>query len=284
MRLLGHTPALDGLRGVAWACVFVTHAGILTWLAGGQTAMFVFFGLSGFLITSLVVNELSVRVGRPCDASSAVGCGGSHRRCWSSWRCGWRWSAVFGDHPWIRSIPGGTPGAAEPFNVALEGVVAGAGVTNWFGILHVFTGYVPLGHLWSLAVEEQIYLVWAPLLLVLLLWRRRAAVTVALVLSVVSLAEVFALELGQPRLRRRPHVHGRRPQALAFLIGGALAITWAHGGLSRWTRRRPNAVLTATALALLATAVVWMQSGDGPWRYSLTWARPPSAVPCWSWL
>ena len=273
MRLLGHTPALDGLRGVAWACVFVTHAGILTWLAGGQTAMFVFFGLSGFLITSLVVNELSVR-GR---VSLRRFFGRRVRRLAPAllvFLAVWlAVVAVFGDHPWIRSIPGGTPGMAEPFNVALEGVVAGAAyLTNWFGILHVFTGYVPLGHLWSLAVEEQIYLVWAPLLLVLLLWRRRAAVTVALVLSVVSLAEVFALELDNHGYGGDRMYMGTDTRAAAFLIGGALAITWAHGGLSRWTRRRPNAVLTAAALALLATAVVWMQSGDGPWRYSLTWA------------
>jgi peptidoglycan/LPS O-acetylase OafA/YrhL len=271
-RRLAHVPALDGLRGVAWAAVFVTHAGILTWLAGGQTAMFVFFGLSGFLITAVVVNEHSAR-GRV-----------SLRRFFARrirrlapallvFLAVWlAVVTVFGDQPWIRSIPGGTPGAAEPFTVALEGVGAAAGyVTNWFGILHLFTGYVPLGHLWSLAVEEQIYLVWAPLLLVLLLWRRRAAVVAALVLAAVSLGEVFAMEFDHHGYGGDRMYMGTDTRAAAFLLGGALAVAWAHGGLSRWHRRLPGALLTATALALLTTAVLWMQDGAGPWRYSLTW-------------
>ena len=54
MRL--RNPALDGLRGVAVLAVVVFHAGG-TWLPGGWLGVDVFFVLSGFLITSLVINE-----------------------------------------------------------------------------------------------------------------------------------------------------------------------------------------------------------------------------------
>ncbi len=272
LRRLQHTPALDGLRGVAWAAVFLTHAGILTRFAGGQTAMFVFFGLSGFLITALVVNEFDARGG----VSLRRFFGRRARRLVPAlvvflgvWLAV---VAVFGDQPWIRSIPGGTPGLAEPFQVALQGVGAGASyLTNWFGIFHVFTGYVPLGHLWSLAVEEQSYLVWAPLLALLLRWDHRAAVVAALGLAAVSLTEVFALELAHHGYGGDRMYMGTDTRAAAFLLGGALAVTWAHGGLARWNKRLPNALLTASALALLVIAVLWMQRGDGPWRYGLTW-------------
>jgi len=272
LRRLHHTPALDGLRGVAWAAVFLTHAGIFSWLAGGQTAMFVFFGLSGFLITALVVNEFDARGG----VSLRHFFGRRARRLAPAllvFLGVWLGVvAVFGTRPWIRSIPGGTPGRAEPLHVALQGVGAGASyLTNWFDIFHVFTGYVPLGHLWSLAVEEQSYLVWAPLLVVLLRWDRRSAVVAALGLAALSLIEVFALELTHHGYGGDRMYMGSDTRSAAFLVGGAAAVTWTHGGLARWGRRLPNAVLTTTALVLLVTAVLWMQKADGPWRYGLTW-------------
>ena len=55
-RRLGHRPALDGIRGIAWAVEFCSHAFSLP-IAMGEVAMFVFFALSGFLITRLLVEE-----------------------------------------------------------------------------------------------------------------------------------------------------------------------------------------------------------------------------------
>ena len=271
VHLLRHTPSLDGLRGAAWSGVFLTHAGLLSFFSTGQTAMFVFFGLSGFLITSLITNEFALRGGV------------SLRRFFA--RRAYRlvpalavflviWLAVvaaFGSHPWIRTIPEHhSPGTAEPFNVALEGV-GGAIVylTNWFGIYHVFTGYIPLGHLWSLAVEEQVYVIWAPLCLVLMMWRRRVAIGVALALAVGSLIEVFALVFTH---HTGDHLYmGTDTRSGAFLLGGALAMIWAHGGLRAWRRRLPNTAMAALAIALLAAALVWLQPGATPWVYALTW-------------
>ena len=53
----GHQPALDGLRGIAVGTVLLFHAGI-SWAAGGFAGIDVFFVLSGFLITTLLLAEV----------------------------------------------------------------------------------------------------------------------------------------------------------------------------------------------------------------------------------
>ena len=271
VRLLRHTPPLDGLRGAAWLGVFLTHAGLLSSFSTGQTSMFVFFGLSGFLITALITNEFALR-GRVSLRRFFAGRAYRLVPALAAFLAIWlAVVAAFGNHPWIRTIPEHhSPGTAEPFNVALQGV-GGAIVylTNWFGIYHVFTGYIPLGHLWSLAVEEQVYLIWAPVCLILLMWRRRVAIGVALALAVGSLIEVFAFTFTH---HTGDHLYmGTDTRSGAFLLGGALAIIWAHGGLRAWRRRLPNSAMAALAIALLAAALVWLQAGATPWIYALTW-------------
>ena len=77
---LGRQPAFDGLRGVAWLVVFVAHANLIHDFALGQVSMFVFFALSGFLITSLLVagtrsdrTRLASQFLRPTRAQAASG-------------------------------------------------------------------------------------------------------------------------------------------------------------------------------------------------------------------
>jgi peptidoglycan/LPS O-acetylase OafA/YrhL len=131
-----HVPALDGLRGAAFAMVFWGHVDLLDGSGTSAVAMFVLFAPSGLLITALL---------------------------------------VFGSHSWMTTVPDfHGPGGAEPLAVALEGVGAAlAYVTNWLTIYHLESGYVPLGQLWSLAVEEQFYLIWAPAPVALLAVARR---------------------------------------------------------------------------------------------------------------
>jgi len=147
-------------------------------LAIGQSALFVFFALSGFLITALLVQERSTtgrvslkkffarRVLRLVPALSFL-------------LTGWLGVvlATRGHAPWTTTVPGGGTGTGTSALVALEGV-AGAMlyVTNWAEIWGWFSGYVPLGHLWSLAVEEQFYLLWSPVVALILCRRSRTAV------------------------------------------------------------------------------------------------------------
>jgi len=274
VRLLRHTPALDGLRGLAWAGVFVTHSSLFPGLAFGQASMFVFFGLSGFLITSLLVDERAVR-GRVSLRRFVA------RRAWRLvpalvlflvvWLAV---VAVLGAHPWITSVPGTGAGQPESFTTALEGVGGAlAYLTNWLTITGSYSGYVPLGHLWSLAVEEQVYLLWAPLVVVLLRWRRRAVVAVAVALAGLSTLEVVHLELAAHGYGGNRMYMGTDTRAGAFLIGGALAVVSAHGGLRVLRRATPSAVAAVVALGLLVCGLVDLTTRQPSLTaYCLAWA------------
>ena len=272
-----HQPALDGLRGAAWLLVFVGHADLVPNIAFGPMAMFVFFGLSGFLITGMIVSERS--------ATGTV----SLRRFFArralrllpalvTFLVLWLLVvAVFGRHTWIGTVPGGSPGRPESFALALQGVAAALTyVTNWSGILGFFTGYIPLGHLWSLSVEEQIYLVWAPLLIALLAWRHRAALIAAGGLGVLSFAAVLThLHGGQGGVRV---YMGTDTRAGAFLLGGAVALAWSRGDLSFLSRRRIGGSVAFLALLTLALATIGLEGRQSSDVYFATWTAASIAA------
>ena len=124
------------------------------------------------------------------------------------------------------------PGQRASLRLALLAAVTYT--SNWYQILHhvsyfaslgLFTAPPPLDHLWSLAIEEQFYLIW-PLLLWLLFLRlngRRARVTATLILAAMS-ALAMALEYspGDPSLV----YYGTDTHASALLIGAALALAF----------------------------------------------------------
>src|SRR6202035_9603 len=123
-RGLGRQPAFDGIRGVAWLVVFVAHANAIHDFAFGQVAMFVFFALSGFLITSLLVAERAA-TGRVSLRNFFV------RRALRLLPALWLFLAAWllvvplrGTPPWITTVPGGGASAAEPITTALQGVGA----------------------------------------------------------------------------------------------------------------------------------------------------------------
>lgn len=172
--LLGHSPALDGLRGLAVAMViwfhFARHHDF--WghelLVGGWAGVDVFLGLSGFLITALLLDEKRMH-GRLVV-----------RSFWARRACRLLpalvllltvWVAallIFHRHRWLATTPSGNgEGRIIDIGPALSDVLVALFYgANW----NLLAGGMeaPLGHLWSLAVEEQYYLLW-PLLLVVLL-------------------------------------------------------------------------------------------------------------------
>lgn len=183
--LLGHSPALDGLRGLALILVLVYHfTGVGGPLPGGWSGVDIFFVLSGFLITALLLDERRLH-GRVALARFYA-------------RRGLRllpalfvmlgvWVVlllIFHDSTWIAATPNnGKRGGPVDVLPALAhvGLVLTYGI-NWLHAL--WHGYAPLGHLWSLAVEEQFYFVY-PLLVFLAAAvagprHRRRVLTVAL--------------------------------------------------------------------------------------------------------
>lgn len=238
---IGHLAGLDGLRGLAVTAVVVFHLWP-QWLPAGFLGVSVFFTLSGYLITRLLLAEHEAgtaslgrfwarRVRRLAPASVATLVGVAV--VW--WSAGWWDATVRGD--------------------VLAGV---AQVANWRQIATgdrygVDEGASPLLHLWSLAVEEQVYVV-VPLLVMAARTARRAAWVFALMLVVA--AGATAVHAGDATVTYYG-THVRMGEVAA----GALAAALVHG--TRWARplrgRRSQiavgGVVAAATTALLAAMV-----------------------------
>jgi peptidoglycan/LPS O-acetylase OafA/YrhL len=278
VRLLGHQPVVDGLRALAWLAVFAAHAGLAPELAAGQVAMFVFFGLSGFLITTMVSEEkhLHGRINLPHfylrRTLRLVPALAAFLLIWLLV------VLVFGHDAWMTSVPGAGKGTGEPLSVAVEGVGAGLTyLTNWCGLFGLFTGYVPLGHLWSLAVEEQFYLLWAPLLVFLLSRDRRIALAGTCLLAIASFVDVVWVH----------HAHATTAwvyystdtRSGAFLAGAALALLWSRRpAIGGWWRRTCTPTIIATTGLLVFAGWVF----DHPTSalvYGTAWIGASIAAP-----
>lgn len=159
---MGYQPGLDGLRAISVIAVICYHAGF-GWMRGGFFGVEVFFVVSGFLITSLLIDERE-RSGRI-----------ALRQFW--YRRARRllpalvavlvtvatWAAVFGSDEQVSQMRRDLPWSI--FYVANWGQILG-------DVPYFAAGDPPLlRHLWSLAVEEQWYLIW-PFAFVLLASRR----------------------------------------------------------------------------------------------------------------
>ncbi|MEZ5141958.1 MAG: acyltransferase family protein [Acidimicrobiales bacterium] len=163
-RTLRYMPALDGLRGLAVLGVIAFHAGHLR---GGYLGVDLFFVLSGFLITSLLLVEHGV--------TGRIGFGHfwgrRARRLLPALLLVLAFVAlyalVWATPPELERIRG--DGLATLFYVANWHAIAGNG-SYWA----MFSEPSPLQHTWSLAIEEQFYLLWPFVVVGVLVWLRRS--------------------------------------------------------------------------------------------------------------
>ncbi|MCU1371180.1 MAG: putative acyltransferase [Ilumatobacteraceae bacterium] len=144
-----HAPGLDGLRGAAVAAVVVFHAGPPTWMPGGFLGVSLFFTLSGYLITTLVMAEV--------ERDRSMGLAGF----WSR-RVRRLIPALL-----LVTIAVAVLARLVPLGRGIRGDIIGAltYTTNWLEIARgqaygdLFGAPSPLVHLWSLAIEEQFYVI-----------------------------------------------------------------------------------------------------------------------------
>ncbi len=162
----GHQPALDGVRGIAAIAVVLYHAE-LGWAKGGYVGIDLFFTLSGFLITTLMLDELR----RAPRLDLAAFWTRRFRRLLPLMflvvvvACVWAWIAA--DPSSLGRIRRDAVGALFYVNNWVQ-------VHDGVGYFEQFAAPTPLTHTWSLAVEEQFYVLW-PLVVAVLVGLVRTA-------------------------------------------------------------------------------------------------------------
>ena len=231
MSRLGYVPALDGLRAVAISLVVSSHA--FGWPAGGWLGVDLFFVLSGFLITTLLLE----RRGR-------YSIGDFYRR------------------RGLRLVPALVVLLAVAFAVdrSLFGLFAGLGYISNFVMAG---GGDPLPasftHLWSLAAEEQFYLVWPFVLFAAIRLGTRVALTVAAAGAIASTALAFVLFVDGASGYRLFYAPDTR--AAPILVGCALALALS---LRTLNLARLEIPALATAIALVLSMDYVRMSVSGP--------------------
>ncbi len=236
---------LDGLRALAVLAVIAYHLNV-PWVPGGLLGVGVFFVLSGYLITDMLIAQWR-----------------QHRRI--NFKDFWirrarrllpalllmivavvAWMTLF--HP--SELP-----------VLRQDVVAAVFyVSNWWYIFHHVSYFQsfslqPLKHLWSLAVEEQFYLMWPLLLTLGLRFVPRRGPLAGLTLAGAIASAVLMAVLYQPGTDPSRVYYGTDTRAFGLLIGAVLAMVWPSQKLSQSLSQ--GARNTLDVLGVVALSVVF---------------------------
>ncbi len=245
-----YEPGLDGLRAVAVAAVFAFHDGRL---AGGFLGVSTFFTLSGFLITRLLLDEHH-RTGRIALRRFFA------RRARRLAPAALAGIALAGGVALVLHDP--TTSRAFRF----DALAAGADVANWRFLLtgrayaDLFATPSPLQHFWSLAVEEQFYVVLAPLIVAVLHFARGRRRIVGAALAVLALASfVDAHAVARHSIDRAYYATDTR--ALEFLVGALFAALTVHRRRGR-VASRLVAAAGVPAFGVLAVAYLHARVTD----------------------
>ncbi len=259
-----YIPALDGLRAFAVLAVIAYHMGF-GWASGGLMGVTVFFVISGYLINGLLISE--------------------HRRT----------GRISLSQFWLRRVRRIVPAVllAVAGTVALSALINPALLdkarpdiipslfffNNWWQIFHEISYFEaagapsPLTHFWSLAIEEQFYIVW-PLLLIALFrakLKKRPMAAIVLVLAVLSGLEMALMY--SPATDPSRVYYGTDTRAMSLLVGVWLAFIWPSSAFGRQARTQRNRttwiVFNIAGVAAFAgiLAIVAFTSGFSPFPY-----------------
>ena len=269
--IVPYVPGLDGLRALAVIAVIVYHAN-KQWLGGGFLGVEVFFVVSGYLITLLLVAER--------ERTGTVSFG----QFWFR-RARRLLPALF---TMLIALITYVAFFNRDYLGTLRGdVVAGVSyVANWF---QIWTGssytssaeFAPLRHLWSLAVEEQFYIVWPVIMFVLLRRVRGRAIAIfggVFLLAAIAISVYVAalyvpgnlsdasqtMSLFGREVQRTDYLYlGTLSRSSGLLLGAALATMWQPWAIRRGTAgKNANALDLAGVVSLVALAVMCVRFKD----------------------
>ncbi len=229
-----YMPGLDGLRALAVLSVIAYHLN-LPWATGGFLGVTVFFVLSGYLISDLLIAEWSIT--KKIDLKNF----------------------------WIRRakrlLPGmftlilvviATVSIFQPSLIASlkqDSIAAVFYYSNWWYIFHdlsYFESFGPpslLNHFWSLAVEEQFYILWPIIILIGLRFMKRKSLLFLVTIAGAIISTLLMALLFVPGSDPSRVYYGTDTRAFSLLIGAALAMMWP-------SRKLTNKILASGRITL----------------------------------
>lgn len=233
-----HIASIDGLRAIAVTAVVLYHLGI-SWIPGGFLGVDLFFVISGYVITRLILDSI--------NRSSALDLRAFYwarlRRIYPGF--------LFMVFSTIIFIGVWAPEAIKRFLTDLP--YALTGTMNWSLVARHQDYFETIGrppllqHTWSLAVELQFYLIWPIILLtVLKYFGKKNVARAALLIAMISGAALFivSLKLDASNAQQVSHVYfGTDTHSLGLFLGSALAVSWIPQNLSANIEKRAQDVV-----------------------------------------
>lgn len=260
-----HISSIDGLRAIAVTAVVLYHLGI-SWIPGGFLGVDLFFVISGYVITRLILDSINQSSALDLRAFYAA----RLRRIYPGFLFMVICTIIF--------IGVWAPEAIKRFLTDLP--YALTGTINWLLVSRHQDYFEAVGrppllqHTWSLAVELQFYLIWPIILLtVLKYFGKKNIARIALIIAMVSGTTLFlvSLQLDQSNAQQISHIYfGTDTHSLGLFLGSALAVSWIPQNLSADIEKRAQDVIDGIGviglLGLIATFLFIDESNASLYR------------------
>ncbi len=260
-----HISSIDGLRAIAVTAVVLYHLGI-SWIPGGFLGVDLFFVISGYVITRLILDSINQSSALDLRAFYAA----RLRRIYPGFLFMVVCTIIF--------IGVWAPEAIKRFLSDLP--FALTGTINWLLVARHQDYFETVGrppllqHTWSLAVELQFYLIWPLILLgVLKYFGKKNIARIALVIAMVSGTTLFfvSLQLDQSNAQQISHIYfGTDTHSLGLFLGSALAVSWIPQNLSADIEKRAQDVIDGIGvfglLGLISTFLFINESNASLYR------------------
>jgi peptidoglycan/LPS O-acetylase OafA/YrhL len=260
-----HIASIDGLRAIAVTAVVLYHLGI-SWIPGGFLGVDLFFVISGYVITRLILDSINQSSALDLRAFYAA----RLRRIYPAF--------IFMVICTIIFIGVWAPEAIKRFLSDLPYALTGS--INWLLVARHQDYFEAIGrppllqHTWSLAVELQFYLIWPIILLtVLKYFGKKNIARIALLIAIISGVTLFlvSLQLDQSNAQQVSHIYfGTDTHSLGLFLGSALAVSWIPQNLSADIEKRAQDVVDAIGvvglLGLIAVFLFIDETNAGLYR------------------
>ena len=251
-RGIQYIPAIDGLRAIAVLAVLFYHLGF-DWIPGGFLGVDLFFVISGYVITRLLLDSIEIRGALDLRAFYLA----RIRRLLPALLFMLTSTAI--------AIGIWAPDTIKRF--LIDAPFALTGSMNWWLVGRHLDYFEAIGrppllqHTWSLAVEAQFYLIWPLILLLILKWFGKKRVAVAsLAIAAISGAAllIVSFSLDAASTSKVSHVYfGTDTHSIGLFLGAALAVSWVPQNFKEVVTRKAQDFIDGIGvvgfLGLLAT-------------------------------